>query len=185
MARASGGTRRRLNPDQQREIARLYSETGAPTAEIRERFGIRESRLCHMLQKQHVSLCGRATSPVDDAPSGARPAQRHRYPCLQRLWSAGAARRSGPWSHLGQTVSLGRITTATRRRAKQRPTRASCMWLCTTLRTPSRASTSVCHQIAGSVGRVAGGGHRDGGTPPCARRSATSARADARTAGMA
>src|SRR5919199_3171776 len=71
MARASGGTRRRLSSEQQREIARLYSATGAPTAEIRERFGIGESSLYRVLQKHGVALRGRARSPVDGAASGA------------------------------------------------------------------------------------------------------------------
>src|SRR5919199_4452113 len=70
MASASGGTRRRLTSEQQREIARLYSETGTPTAEIRERFGIGESSLYRVLQKHGVSLRGRATSPADGAASG-------------------------------------------------------------------------------------------------------------------
>src|SRR5690242_18413444 len=67
MARASGVTRRRLTSEQQREIARLYGETGTPTAEIRERFGIGESSLYRVLQKQSVSLRGRATSASDGA----------------------------------------------------------------------------------------------------------------------
>jgi transposase-like protein len=70
MARASGGSRRRLTPDQQREIARLYSETGASTAEIRERFGIGESSLYRVLQKHGVSLRGRAAPPVNGAAIG-------------------------------------------------------------------------------------------------------------------
>ena len=73
MARASGGTRRRLTPEQQREIARLYGETGASTAEIRERFSIGESSLYRALQKQGVSLRGRATSASDGAVTGTPP----------------------------------------------------------------------------------------------------------------
>src|SRR5215467_9855964 len=70
MARASGGTRRRLTPEQQREIARLYGETATPTADIRERFGIGESSLYRVLQKQGVSLRVRATPTVDGVASG-------------------------------------------------------------------------------------------------------------------
>jgi transposase-like protein len=58
---ASGRTRRRLTPDQQREVARLYSETSASTAEIRDQFGIGESSLYRVLQKHAVSLRGRGT----------------------------------------------------------------------------------------------------------------------------
>jgi hypothetical protein len=45
MAEAGGGTRRRLTPEQQREVARLYGDTETPTTEIRERFGIAESSM--------------------------------------------------------------------------------------------------------------------------------------------
>jgi transposase-like protein len=67
MARGSGGTRRRLTPEQQREIARLYGETGTPTPEIRERFGIGESSLYRVLQKHGVTLRGRGTPAADGA----------------------------------------------------------------------------------------------------------------------
>ena len=70
MAKASGGTRRRLTPEQNREIARLYGETATPTPEIRERFGIGESSLYRVLQKQGVSLRGRATSASGGAAAG-------------------------------------------------------------------------------------------------------------------
>jgi transposase-like protein len=59
--RAGGRTRRRLTPDQQREVARLYSETSASTAEIRDQFGIGESSLYRVLQKHGISLRGRGT----------------------------------------------------------------------------------------------------------------------------
>ena len=73
--RASGGTRRRLTPDEQREIARLYTETSAPPAEIRERFGIGESSVYRVLQKQGVSLRGRAREAGSGAGSDVpRPA---------------------------------------------------------------------------------------------------------------
>ena len=65
MARPGGRTRRRLTPEQQREIARLYGETKTPTTEIRERFGIAESSMYRILQKQGISPRGRRNSPVD------------------------------------------------------------------------------------------------------------------------
>jgi hypothetical protein len=52
-----------LTPEQQREIARLHGETKTPTTEIRERFGIAESSLYRILQKQGVSPRGRTNSP--------------------------------------------------------------------------------------------------------------------------
>jgi transposase-like protein len=59
-----------MTPEQQREIARLYDDTGTPTAEIRERFGLGESTLYRVLQKQGVSLRGRATSASAGAGAG-------------------------------------------------------------------------------------------------------------------
>jgi transposase-like protein len=53
------GRRSRLTQDQQRELARLYAETTASTAEIRQRFGVGESSLYRVLQKQGVPLRGR------------------------------------------------------------------------------------------------------------------------------
>lgn len=67
--RAGGGTRRRLTPDEQHEIARLYTETSAPPSEIRERFGIGESSVYRVLQKQGVSLRGRGSDAGSVAAS--------------------------------------------------------------------------------------------------------------------
>src|SRR5919199_291686 len=49
-------TRRRLSPEQQREVARLYAESTTPTSEIRRRFGIGESSLSRIVQRQGVPL---------------------------------------------------------------------------------------------------------------------------------
>jgi len=75
MARASGVTRRRLTPDQQREIARIYSETGTPVAEIRERFGIGEASLYRVQQKIGVSPRGRPRREASVGPA-LRPSKR-------------------------------------------------------------------------------------------------------------
>jgi hypothetical protein len=50
------GRRSRLTLNQQREIARVYAETTATTAEIRQQFGVGESSLYRLLQKQGVPL---------------------------------------------------------------------------------------------------------------------------------
>ena len=42
--------RRRLSPEQQREVARLYVEGSIPTSEIRKRFRIGESSLYRIVQ---------------------------------------------------------------------------------------------------------------------------------------
>jgi len=82
MAKARGVTRRRLTPDQQTEVARMYTEAGTTTAEIRDRFGIGESTLYRVLQKNGVSLRGRVTPVVDGTatgtPTGRRPRGRPR-----------------------------------------------------------------------------------------------------------
>jgi transposase-like protein len=84
---AKGKRRRRLTQDQQREIARLYSQTETPTPEIRALFGLADSSLYRVLQRQGVSLRGRASTPggspttkarakpLTDAPSRRRSAR--------------------------------------------------------------------------------------------------------------
>jgi transposase-like protein len=64
--------RRRLSPGQQREIARLYAESTTPTSEIRERFGIGESSLYRIVQRQGVPLRGRAAATPEPAPPGTQ-----------------------------------------------------------------------------------------------------------------
>jgi hypothetical protein len=61
------GRRSRLTQDQQHEIARVYAETVASTAQIRQRFGIGESSLYRLLQKQGVPLRGRAVQAPDSS----------------------------------------------------------------------------------------------------------------------
>jgi len=54
--------RRRLSNGEALEIARLYSETSMPTSEIRERFGIGDSSLYRVVQRQGIALRGRTAS---------------------------------------------------------------------------------------------------------------------------
>jgi transposase-like protein len=68
---ASPRRRRRLSPDEQRKIARLYADSSTPTAEIRDRFGIGESSLYRVLQRYAVPLRGRSASQAE-ASSDAR-----------------------------------------------------------------------------------------------------------------
>jgi transposase-like protein len=53
------GVRHRLTPDQQREVARMYSDADASAADIRQRFGIAEPSVYRILKKQGVALRGR------------------------------------------------------------------------------------------------------------------------------
>jgi transposase-like protein len=64
--------RRRLSPEQQREVARVYAETSAPTSEIRKRFGIGESSLYRIVQRQGVPLRGRAAAAPEPEPPRTR-----------------------------------------------------------------------------------------------------------------
>jgi transposase-like protein len=59
--------RRRLSPEQQREVARLYADANIPTSEIRERFGIGESSLYRIVQRQEVPLRGRGQTVSSQA----------------------------------------------------------------------------------------------------------------------
>src|SRR5439155_21956929 len=54
--------RRRLTNNEALEIARLYGETSTPTSEIRERFGIGDSSLYRIVQRQGIALRGRSAS---------------------------------------------------------------------------------------------------------------------------
>jgi transposase-like protein len=66
--RPARATRRRLSPEQQREVARLYAENTTPTSEIRKRFGIGESSLYRIVQRQGVPLRGRAAATPQPGP---------------------------------------------------------------------------------------------------------------------
>jgi transposase-like protein len=61
-------TRHRLSPEQQREVARLYAESTTPTSEIRKRFGIGESSLYRIVQREGVPLRGRTAAVPEPAP---------------------------------------------------------------------------------------------------------------------
>jgi transposase-like protein len=72
--------RRRLSTDEALEIARLYGETNTPTSEIRERFGIGDSSLYRIVQRQGIALRGRTASSVRPNTQRAQtsPARRSR-----------------------------------------------------------------------------------------------------------
>jgi transposase-like protein len=69
---AKGKRRRRLTQEQQREIARLYAETETPTPEIRALFGLADSSLYRVLQRQGVALRGRVSGSGRSATDEAR-----------------------------------------------------------------------------------------------------------------
>jgi hypothetical protein len=96
-----GSRRRRLTTDEGREIARLYAETNTLTSDIRARFGIGESSLYRIVQRQGIPLRGRTSSSKAHAP---QPAQ------VQN------ARRSGSSNSGQRTASRPRSTAATNTR---------------------------------------------------------------------
>jgi hypothetical protein len=66
-ARTRGSRRPKVSLDEGREIARLYADASMPTSEIRARFGIGESSLYRIIQRQGISLrghIGAATAPA-------------------------------------------------------------------------------------------------------------------------
>jgi transposase-like protein len=77
--RPAGSRRRRLSPDEERDIARLYADKSTSTSEIRERFGIGESSLYRVVQRHGVGLRGRSASPAKPSlPLTRVPATRGR-----------------------------------------------------------------------------------------------------------
>ena len=78
-ARPTASPRRRLNPDQAGEVARLYAEGSVSTAEIRARFGIGESSLYRILQRQGIPLRGRAAVSEGAGPASEQGSRRRRW----------------------------------------------------------------------------------------------------------
>jgi len=98
--RGAGGAarspRRRLDAAQEREIAQLYVDGSTSTAAIRERFGIGQSSLSRIVQRQGMPLRGRGASSAPAAPS-PRPAptrQQRRSPSAGGAQPAPAQPRS-------------------------------------------------------------------------------------------
>ena len=89
--------RRRLSPEQQHEIARLYAESTIPTSEIRQRFGIGESSLYRIVQREGVPLRGRAAAPSQSGPSRAQTPEsgRRRSPTASRAQAPAGQPRVG------------------------------------------------------------------------------------------
>jgi hypothetical protein len=92
--RTNGGKRRRLGPDQQREVARLYSESNTSSSEIREQLGISESSVYRILQKQGIALRGHAAQPGSQKENVASTNAGGRRP--QRVAAPRVATRSSP-----------------------------------------------------------------------------------------
>jgi len=105
-ARPDGRRRRRVSQNEAREIGRLYAETSTPTSEIREQFGIGDSSLYRIVQRQGIALRGRVTSATGSKPP---PAARARRAAAR----AGTA-RSAAGRHQFRILFLGeRIVAAT------------------------------------------------------------------------
>jgi hypothetical protein len=75
VSRRSGSTRgvfpppRKLSDEQERELARLYSETRTPTSEIARTFGISETSVARVAQRHGATLRRRGRVPGSGAAS--------------------------------------------------------------------------------------------------------------------
>jgi transposase-like protein len=95
--RPARSRRRRLSPDEERDIARLYADTSTPTSEIRERFRIGESSLYRVVQRHGVALRGRsASSSKPSLPRALVPAAQGRRSTKAVERSAGGPDRRVP-----------------------------------------------------------------------------------------
>jgi transposase-like protein len=111
--RTAGSRRRRLNQDEEREIARLYGQTSTPTSEIRDKFGIGDSSLYRVVQRQGVPLRGR---PASSSPRPtARRAQRGRP--RQRIAIAASTTRTPETTSTAEPRVDGRTRLGRERRA--------------------------------------------------------------------
>jgi transposase-like protein len=98
--RPAGSRRRRLSPDEERDIARLYADTSTPTSAIRERFGIGESSLYRVVQRLGIGLRGRGASSAKPGPPPTRApaAQGRRSSTASGAKPAASRSRSTPGS---------------------------------------------------------------------------------------
>jgi transposase-like protein len=104
--RPAGSRRRRLSPDEQRDIARLYANTSMPTSEIRERFGIGESSLYRVVQRHGVALRGR----TDSSTKPTSPRTRAAGPQGQRSSEASGAKLAASRSRSTRGVAAAEGT---------------------------------------------------------------------------
>jgi Helix-turn-helix domain of resolvase len=135
--KASSGRsrRRRLGPEQQSEVARLYADASIPTSQIRERFGIGESSLYRIVQRQGIPPRGRgrpASSQAERAngSDGQRPSPMSRGPSKQRALApqraAGARTGRGTTGRAaGAAVAKAPARPAARSQSSQRRFRIS------------------------------------------------------------
>ena len=100
--RPATSPRRRLSPEQERQVARLYAEAGTPTSEIRQRFGIGESSLYRIVQRQGIPLRRRGAASTQPSPSRTSPSNGRRRG-LSRATDTQAA-RSQPRSTAATTT---------------------------------------------------------------------------------
>jgi transposase-like protein len=104
------GTRRRLNDQQEQEVARLYAETETPIADISRRFGIGESSVYRVAQRHGAALRGRtATSSKSSSPDTRAAAA-----AVRPAAAAMRGRAAKPQASVGATV---RTTSALRERS--------------------------------------------------------------------
>ncbi len=94
-----GRRRRRLSKDEALEIGRLYGATSTPTSEIRQRFGIGDSSLYRIVQRQGIALRGRTASSTQPTT------QRAQTPAARRRSSSGPKQAPGAVSQPGSNTA--------------------------------------------------------------------------------
>jgi transposase-like protein len=76
--RTRGSRRPKVSLDEEREIARLYADPSTPTSEIRARFGIGESSLYRIIQRQGTPLRGHTSAATAAQPAPGPKTHRKR-----------------------------------------------------------------------------------------------------------
>jgi hypothetical protein len=110
VSRRSGSTRgvfpppRKLSDEQERELARLYSETRTPTSEIARTFGISETSVARVAQRHGATLRRRGRVPGSGAASTTNGA------------TTAPAASSGTTTRASSSTTTTRATPSTRGR---------------------------------------------------------------------
>jgi hypothetical protein len=115
-ARTRGSRRPKVSLDEEREVARLYADASMPTSEIRARFGIGESSLYRIIQRQGAPLRGHSS-----AATAAQPAP---GPKTRRKRASSAGRRApAPLTSTVPTAAVAEPASATVPAARGRSAR--------------------------------------------------------------
>jgi hypothetical protein len=140
--KARGTRRPRLSPEEQREVARLYGDSSISTAVIRGRFGIGESSLYRVVQRQGVPLRGRSgPTPGVSTTQPQRAANGRQKPA-----TSSEGQPASPPASRSAIRKVGASQTGDMREVRRGPGRAARTAVATTV-----SDGSITLQQAGSV----------------------------------